>query len=140
MMDWPAILDTIIASDEPVVTSNAGQHLSMPDFISWSPGTIEAEWEVDPRFLNSSGKLYGGYYAVLADAVLGLAAMTVLQPEEHFLTADLRTQFFRPISEGTMKITGRVINKSRTMAKPGPRGSPGVRKTCSSFEKCQNFR
>ncbi len=118
-MDWQNILDSAleknIKNGEVPLKSPIFETLDLPGLKSWEPGSVNAEWTVDPRMLNSRGELMGGFYGILADALLALAAMTVLNNDEFFKTSDLRVSFFRPIVKGVIKIEGRVINQSKSM-------------------------
>jgi len=117
-MDWKSILnaafDTKDEHGEKLLDANIVKHLSLPVLKSWSEGKITAEWVVDERFLNSRGGLFGGYYGVLSDSILGILTMTVLDEEEYYITTDLRIQFLRTINSGTLVIKGNVIHKSRS--------------------------
>ena len=118
-MDWHNILDSAleknIKNGKTALKSPIFDNLGLPGLKSWEPGSVTAEWTVDPRMLNTRGELMGGFYGILADAVLALAAMTVLNKDEFFKTSDLRVSFFRPILKGVIKIKGSVINKSKSM-------------------------
>ena len=117
-MDWKSILNDAInqkdKKSDKILDANILKHLSLPILKSWSEGTITAEWELDERFLNSRGGLFGGYYGVLSDSILSLLAMTVLEENEYYVTTDLRIQFFRTINSGIIIIKGNVTNKSRS--------------------------
>lgn len=60
--------------------------------------------------------MFGGYIAALADSLLGLVSMTVLDYSKAFTTSDLRISFFRAAISGTLTIEGRVIHRGRSMA------------------------
>ena len=60
--------------------------------------------------------MFGGYIAALADSLLGLAILSVLEDDEAFTTSDLRISFFRPAVSGTLTIEGRVVHRGRSMA------------------------
>ena len=117
-MDWKSVLNEAMSAKEKqgdkILDANIMEHLSLPALKTWSEGTITAEWELDDRFLNSRGGLFGGYYGVLSDSVLGMLVMTVLEENESYATTDLRIQFYRTITSGTIAIKGNVINKSRS--------------------------
>lgn len=99
----------------PLVT----QLLGLGRLKRWSEGYIEKEWKVDPGFCTGDGTehqvLFGGYLAALADQVLTFAAMTVMDDDHYFRTSELRVSFFRPITDGAVRIEGRVVNRSRTL-------------------------
>jgi len=117
-MDWKSILNDAIniaeKQSDNILDANIVKHLSLPVLKTWSEGTITAEWELDDRFLNSRGGLFGGYYGILSDSILSMLAMTVLEENEFYATTDLRIQFYRTITSGTIVIKGNVINKSRS--------------------------
>lgn len=118
MLDWSEILDQALEENsggKPAIKSPAYENFGLPPLKSWEAGRVYTEWEIDSRMLNSRGDLMGGVYGVLGDAVLGLTAMTVLEGNEFFKTADLRISFFRPISKGIIRIEGIVVNRSRSL-------------------------
>ena len=113
-MDWPAILDSIVAGTNtppPVVGA-----LRLPGIEGWDRGRVWGEWKVDPDMLTLAGTLFGGYIAALADSYVGLAMMTTLADDEWFTTSDLRTSFFRPVVSGKIEIAAEVLNRGRRMA------------------------
>ncbi len=60
--------------------------------------------------------MFGGYIAALADSLLGLVIMTVLEDSEAFTTSDPRISFFRPAISDTLTIECRLIHRGRSMA------------------------
>ena len=44
------------------------------------------------------------------------ALMTLLKDDQNFTTIDLNTHFFRPVTGGTLKCVGEVVNVSKTQA------------------------
>lgn len=116
-MHWPDILNAVI-NDLPIDGKKPGapanETLSVPKLLSWEKGSLEANWKVEDALLNSRGELFGGYYSVLADVVLSYTVMTTIKDEERFKTIDLRVSYFRPVSSGTISITCKVINQSRS--------------------------
>ena len=55
--------------------------------------------------------VFGGYLATLIDSLGGLAFMSSLEDSESFATANLNVSFFRPVSQGTVRIEGVVIHR-----------------------------
>ena len=107
---WRDRLSVLTSGDAylpPVV-----HRLSLGALEHWEPGRVRKVWELDPELLNPEGFLFGGYYGVLADQVGNFAAMTVMSNEEVLRTAQLDLDYFRPIGEGPVTLTGRVTNKS----------------------------
>lgn len=116
MFQWSTILDTLVSGktsreDFPSYTPCA-DHLEFPQLKSWSQGKISAEFHISEKYHNSRGHLFGGYFGVLADMTFCYTVMTVLK-DEGYSTSDLRITYFRPVSEGTLHIEGRVLHHSR---------------------------
>lgn len=57
--------------------------------------------------------MHGGMVTALLDTAMGSATWTLLNDHEVFLTADLRTEFYRPTVPGRVTAEGRVIHKTR---------------------------
>lgn len=60
------------------------------------PGSVEFECALDAGHGNLIGILHGGVTAALADIAAGAAVMTLLEPGETLLTADLQLRYFKP--------------------------------------------
>ncbi|MGK2741520.1 PaaI family thioesterase [Tepidicaulis sp. LMO-SS28] len=78
-------------------------------------GRIVYEWEVNPDYMNPAA-VFGGYLATLADQTCSFALMTELEDDKNFTTSDLQMHFFRPVTKGTIRCEGRVLNRSKTQA------------------------
>lgn len=116
MPDYHQLLDDIVNGSvaDSSINSAAANTLDMPQLISWQPGSVQAQWQVQPAYMNSRGVLFGGYYAVLADVVLAFASMTVMRQDEHYSTQDLNVSFFKPVSEGRLYLTAEVVTRTRS--------------------------
>jgi len=91
------------------------QKLSLGALEHWEPGLVRKVWELEPNLLNPEGFLFGGYYGVLADQVGTFSAMTMLSNDELMRTSSLEVDYFRPVGEGPLTLTGRVTNKSANL-------------------------
>jgi len=78
-------------------------------------GECVFELEVAPEHANPMGTLQGGVICALADAAMGMAYATTLGEGESFTTLELKTNYLRQVSEGTLTATGRVIHSGRTI-------------------------
>lgn len=116
MPEYRRILDSVVNDDldGSSISSTAAQTLDMPRLQRWEPGQVEASWECSANYLNSRGVLFGGYYAVLADAVLAFASMTVLDDDEIYSTQDLQLSYFKPVSRGSILIPANVVTRTRS--------------------------
>ena len=81
----------------------------------WEPGHVWVDWQVDPETFNERGVVFGGYLATLIDSLGGLAFISTLGDSESFTTAGLNVSYFRPVSQGTVRIEGVVIHRGRRM-------------------------
>src|SRR5215470_13164458 len=101
MAFWGERLNQIVAgtveSKPPCV-----QTLNLPRPQGWLPGRVWTHWPVDPKVFHAGGAVFGGFLAALADQVLGLVTMSVLEDGEAFTTSDLRVSFFRPVARGSL--------------------------------------
>jgi uncharacterized protein (TIGR00369 family) len=79
-------------------------------------GHAAIEWDAteDYSFGDGSGRIvHGGLVATLLDTAMGGACWTTMEPEESFLTADLRVEFLRSARPGTLRAEGRVVHRTR---------------------------
>ncbi len=76
--------------------------------IRISHGEAEITIPVKPEFFHAAAAVHGSVYFKLLDDAAFFAVNSLI--EEHFaLTASFTTYLLRPISEGTMKATGKVV-------------------------------
>ena len=83
---------------------------------SWADGSSTVSWDATPEygFPTSSGPvIQGGLVTAVLDAAMGGATWTVLDPDQAFLTADLRVEFLRSSRPGTLTATGTVVRRTR---------------------------
>jgi uncharacterized protein (TIGR00369 family) len=67
------------------------------------------------RHSNPMGTLHGGILCDLADAAMGMAYFSTLEPGESFTTLELKINFVRPFWTGRLVARGRVVSKGRTV-------------------------
>jgi uncharacterized protein (TIGR00369 family) len=82
-------------------------------------GVSVIEWDATPEFCfhaPSGTIVHGGMVTTLLDTAMGGACWSVLQDDESFLTAELRTEFIRATRPGTLRAEGRVIQRNRRVA------------------------
>jgi uncharacterized protein (TIGR00369 family) len=84
--------------------------------VDWGDGRAVVEWDapVDYTFPTSGGRVVqGGLVTAQLDAAMGGACWTVLDPDQVFLTADLRVEFLRAARPGLLRATGTVVRRTR---------------------------
>lgn len=109
MSFWQDILDGYVngTTPEPLVNTKLGL---APALSIWRPGFVEKRWQVDPDLFHGRA-LFGGYIAAIADQVLGLAAMTVLDDEHFFGTTNMSINYLSPVTAGELRIEGEVVRQ-----------------------------
>jgi uncharacterized protein (TIGR00369 family) len=89
--------------------------------LGWRRVELEAgrallEWEptVDHAFrAGNDWIVHGGMVTAILDTAMGTATWSLLNRHEVFLTADLRTEFYRPARPGPVRASGWVVQKTR---------------------------
>lgn len=79
-------------------------------------GRAVIEWDATDVycFHSPSGQIvHGGMVATLLDTAMGGACWTLMEDDEDFLTADLRTEFLRSARPGILRAEGVVVQRNR---------------------------
>jgi uncharacterized protein (TIGR00369 family) len=79
-------------------------------------GRVTFELDVGPQHSSPPGTLHGGILCDLADAAMGCANLSRLEPDEMFTTVELKINFLKPVWEGRLTAVGEVIKAGRTLA------------------------
>ena len=69
----------------------------------------------EERHSNPMGTVHGGILCDLADAAMGMAYYSTLEPGESFTTLELKINFLRPFWTGRLVARGRVVSRGRTV-------------------------
>lgn len=103
-------------------TESSGQSEGIWFALGWSrseiePGHSVMNWQAttDHAFPTIDGGwiVHGGMVTALLDTAMGQATWSLLNLHEVFLTADLRTEFYRPALPGYLRAQGWVVHKTR---------------------------
>ncbi len=102
--------------------------------VSWEvveEGTVAGRVPTSPWISSGGPSLYGGAIAWLAEATMGCAVYSTLEPGEVFATLDMNVRFTRPalINSGDLTITATVPHHGRRLriASADVTGSDGKR-------------
>lgn len=79
-----------------------------------SDGRAEITIPVRPHLFHAAGAVHGAVYFKLLDDAAFFAANSLVD-DVFVLTVSFNVYFTRPISEGEMKATGRVVHRSRRL-------------------------
>lgn len=74
-------------------------------------GTLRAQFEATPQFLNPAGNVQGGFLAAMLDDTMGPALAATLGPGQFAPTLNLNVSFERPGQVGTIVGHGRVLKR-----------------------------
>lgn len=78
-------------------------------------GETVASLVAEERHSNPMGTLHGGILCDLADAAMGMAYYSTLEPGESFTTLELKINYLRPFWTGRLMARGRVVQRGRTV-------------------------
>jgi 1,4-dihydroxy-2-naphthoyl-CoA hydrolase len=73
---------------------------------------MTAQWQ--PEFCGIGGVLHGGYLIAMADGAGATLAFVNLPPGASTTTVESKTNFFRPVTAGSVVATATLVHKGRT--------------------------
>jgi uncharacterized protein (TIGR00369 family) len=85
------------------------------DLVSAGDGLCTMRLEAEERHANPMGTLHGGILCDLADAAMGMAFFSTLEPGESFTTLELKINYLRPFWTGTLLAHGKVVHRGKTL-------------------------
>jgi uncharacterized protein (TIGR00369 family) len=85
------------------------------DLLSAANGECTMKLDAGEQHLNPMGTLHGGILCDVADAAMGMAYFSTLEPGESFTTLELKINFLRPFWQGTLLAHGRVVHRGKTV-------------------------
>jgi uncharacterized protein (TIGR00369 family) len=78
-------------------------------------GESLATMVAEERHSNPMGTIHGGILCDLADAAMGTAYFSTLEPGESFTTLELKINFLRPFWTGRLVARARVVSRGRSV-------------------------
>jgi uncharacterized protein (TIGR00369 family) len=81
--------------------------------IEADKGKIVIELVCNEKMVNSIGAVQGGITATIADASMGMAAMTLMDDTHHAITVELKINFLRQPGMERLISTGRIVHPGR---------------------------
>ncbi len=79
-------------------------------------GRAFLEMDVSEKMHNLSGTMHGGIMGDIADAAMGIALATTLEPGEDFTTIEFKISFLRPHVTGVLKAEGVLARRGRRVS------------------------
>jgi uncharacterized protein (TIGR00369 family) len=86
--------------------------------VADGPGAMTIEWDASEHYAfpaDSGPIVHGGLVATILDSAMGGACWTLLEGDETFLTAELRTEFHRAARPGLLRAEGRVVQRTKRL-------------------------
>ena len=81
--------------------------------LSLEPGNVRVQYTARSEWYNPQGSVQGGFIAAMLNDAMGPAAFTSLEPGQFAPTLELKVNFYRPVSAGTVIAEGRVVHRTR---------------------------
>jgi uncharacterized protein (TIGR00369 family) len=85
------------------------------ELVEGGDGRCTMKLEAGQQHSNPMGTLHGGVIGDVADAAMGMAYFSTLEPGESFATLELKINFLRPFWTGTLLAHGTVVHRGRTV-------------------------
>lgn len=88
--------------------------------LGWTPieatdEHFKASFQMDQRFLNPVELVHGGFIAAMIDDVMSPAGQTLLGPDQHLATLEMKINYLRPAAAGRFIGEGRVVRRGRAV-------------------------
>lgn len=93
-------------------SGNFWKHIGMTTVVGVD-GKTRIQLTVNENLKQFYGNLHGGVIATLIDSAISLAVNEQLDPGEGAATVEIKINYLRSISEGTLWAEGKVIQKGR---------------------------
>ena len=79
------------------------------------PGYVEAVIDLDRIHQQQIGLVHGGVTATIADVAAGFAGFTLVGPDEHTVTAEIKVSYFTKGQGSRLRAVGRVVKSGRSL-------------------------
>jgi len=90
-------------------------HLLGIELDDISKGTATLGLNIRKELTQNHGVVHGGAIASLIDTAMAFAIITLLSPREKVTTVDLTISYLRPLTEGRITATARVVRAGRRL-------------------------
>jgi len=84
--------------------------------LSIEPGRVRVRFTAREEFYNPMGSVQGGFLAAMLDDAMGPALFTLLEVGPPAPTIEMKVNFLRPATAGTLIGEGRVVHLTRSIA------------------------
>ncbi|OWY25073.1 PaaI family thioesterase [Sphingobacteriales bacterium UPWRP_1] len=102
--------------DDPFVAEKVAKMMRQNHFMHFigfevtkvAPGVVEGQLVLQNHHRQQNGYAHGGIMTTLCDTVAGFAAFTLIAPELHVVTAEIKVVYYRPAIADVLFAHGRV--------------------------------
>ena len=91
------------------------QFLGM-ELVAIARGAATVQLEARAELSRMEGIMHGGAIASLADTAAAFAVLSVLEEGQRTVTVDLTLHYLRPLTQGRITATARVLRQGRRLA------------------------
>jgi acyl-CoA thioesterase len=84
--------------------------------LGMQSGAFVIELDLEPRHMSRAERAHGGVLFSLLDTALGRAVIEELPEGRGCATVELKINYFRPVQSGTIRASGRCLQKTRSLA------------------------
>jgi uncharacterized protein (TIGR00369 family) len=85
------------------------------ELVSMQDGVCTMRLEAGEQHSNPMGTVHGGILCDLADAAMGMAYFSTLEPGASFTTLELKINFLRPFWTGVLLAHGKVVHAGKSL-------------------------
>jgi uncharacterized protein (TIGR00369 family) len=116
-------MNQILTTHNPDFRTTILAHLERQEFMkaigarltSIELGKVITEIPLERKHQQQIGLVHGGVTATIADIAAGFAGFTLVGPEEHTVTAEIKVSYLRPGKGILLRAIGSVIKQGRSM-------------------------
>ncbi len=84
--------------------------------LGMQKGEFVVEIALEPQHLSRAGRVHGGVLFSLLDTALGRSVLDELPSGRGCATVEIKVNYFRPVKHGTLRATGRCVQRTRSLA------------------------
>ena len=84
--------------------------------LGMQDGAFVLELDLERRHMSRAERAHGGVLFSLLDTALGRAVLSELPPGRGCATVELKINYFRPVQHGTIRTSGRCVQRTKSLA------------------------
>jgi acyl-CoA thioesterase len=91
------------------------QDLLGMELATLEPGRAVAHLDITAGLLNPNGVAHGGIAFIAVDTAMGLAVVSLLDPDSGCASVEIHIRFLEPMTSGTLEATATVTRPGRRL-------------------------